>query len=256
MVAGTASRLAMETDDGLLWPLTRAAAEEAEAAWRQAASWWSSDASEELRTRSTGGQSGALSEALVLGVVSGALLGTGTFAIASSVCVCCCCCCLSTASAGSAGAASGLLLGWPLALSVGLLFWRWTRLPGAARPLSLRLSCWDAAFFLPFATIEGGARASGRSPQVDSTAAQDEPVWKRGAAGGGWNNGRRVVCGCASVVRAESAREAAVEERIEGSPDVCAAWRDRTSTRTLLVHVLDNLPTSDNDALTRDLAMQ
>lgn len=137
----------------------------------------------------------------MLGALSGALLGTG--------CVVGCCCCFSTASLGSAGAASGLALAVPL--SVGLLFWRWTRLPGAARPLSLRLSCWDAAFFLPFATIEGGARASGRSPQVDSTAAQDEPVWKRGAAGRVWNNGRRGrvrVCWCRE--------RRCVEERIEG----------------------------------------
>src|SRR5690242_9259513 len=197
MVAGTASRLAMETDEGLLWPLTRAAAEEA--AWRQAASAASSDASDELRRRSTGGPTlaeaaaGMLSGAPAARVESRALVGAGCVVCGGGGGWCCCwgccwgCCCCwgcwgggwSTASAGSAGAASGV------PLSAGLLFVRWTRLPGAARPLSLRLSCWDAAFFLPLATIEGGARASEASPQIGSTAAQDEPVWKRGAAGRG-----------------------------------------------------------------------
>ena len=220
MVAGTASRLAMETDDGLLWPLARAAAEEA--AWRQARSAGSSDASYEVRRRSAGGPShtaaaaaaaAGLSRALAADVESGALLAAGCIVGGG-----CCCCgggCFSTAAVGSAGAASGVPLGAPL--SVELLFWRWTRLPGAARPLSFRLSCWDAAFFLPLATIEGGARASEASPRVDSTAAQDEPVWKRGAAGRGWENGRagRVRVCCACVVR-ETARRRANEN---GNPD-------------------------------------
>lgn len=226
MVAGTASRLAMETDDGLLWPLARAAAEDA--AWRQARSAGSSDASDELRRRSAGGPShtaaaAGLSRALAADVESGALLGAGCIVGGG----CCCWCCFSTAAVGSAGAASGAPLGAPL--SVELLFWRCTRLPGAARPLSFRLSCWDAAFFLPLATIEGGARASEASPRVDSTAAQDEPVWKRGAAGRGWESGRtgRVRVCCACVVRETATARRRANET--GNPDALPAWR-RPST--------------------------
>jgi hypothetical protein len=55
-----------------------------------------------------------------------------------------------------------------------MLFCFVTFLPGAARPFSCRLSC--AAFLFDFATIDGGAGASGQtSPWRDSTAAQDEP---------------------------------------------------------------------------------
>ena len=147
-----------------------------------------------------------MSGALRPGVDSALLLG-------AAVAVLCCCCCCSTASVGSLGAASGFPLGLPL--SAGLLFCRWTRLPGAARPLSFRLSCWDAAFFLPFATIEGGARASKRSPQVDSTAAQDEPVWKRGAAGR-WKKYRRSVSCAGSWCRERLWVERTNEN---GSPD-------------------------------------
>jgi hypothetical protein len=88
-------------------------------------------------------------------------------------------------------------------LSCGLLFCLVIFLPGAARPFSCRLSC--AAFLFDFATIDGGAGASGQtSPWRDSTAAQDEPgledvepllggeVWGRVVcwAGGEWERGR------------------------------------------------------------------
>lgn len=173
MVAGTASMLAMESEADLEALVSARRRVEGMGSKgppalplsyeRQASGVLSSEASEPARVRCPDPADAAAAMVLAWALDPGA----GSWALA--------CCVISVVSTwlGSGGEGSlGFPLAWPL--SCGMLFCFVIFLPGAARPFSCRLSC--AAFLFDFATIDGGAGASGQtSPWRDSTAAQDEP---------------------------------------------------------------------------------
>jgi hypothetical protein len=172
MVAGTASRLAMETDTDLgPWASSRR---------RAAAGTWSKGPLPASYRRQSPASSEASEAARARSSALHAAAETGTLDAGGGSCALKCVMESSTWLAGGGVGVRGFAGAVPL--SCEPLFCRVMRLPGAAFPFSDFLSCWFAALFFPFATIDGGTAASGRSPRSDSTAAQDEPEWEGGRA--------------------------------------------------------------------------